>query len=262
MSRRPGTAVRALPTLFAVALAVFAAAAAGQASPEVEALRKDVEELRRELGAIRQVLEEMRRPAPRTAPAAGRSAPVKVEVDGGETLGRRDAQVVIVEYSDYQCPFCQRFVAATFPELKRDYIDTGKVRYVLRDFPLDSIHPDARRAAEAAHCAGDQGRHWEMRDALFRDIRQLQVEHLTQRARALGLDEARFTACLANGHHAARVNDGVVSGRALGVTATPSFFIGRPSPDGTVEATLLRGAQPVANFRKLIDAFLAGRNAN
>lgn len=233
-----------------------------QPGADVEAIRKEVETLRREIGDLRRQLDELRQSQQRSPVAERSIGPAKVSVGNAPALGKSGAPVTIVEFSDYQCPYCQRYSAQTFPELKRDYIDTGKVRYVLRDFPLDTIHPDARKAGEAAHCAGDQGKYWEMHDALFRNIRMLKSEHLKERAKVLGLDEAAFAACLDQGSHAARVAANHEAGRALGISATPSFFIGRTSPDGTMEATLLRGAQPTANFRKAIDALLDAKSGS
>jgi protein-disulfide isomerase len=166
----------------------------------------------------------------------------------------------VIEFSDYQCPFCQRFFANTLPALKRDYIDTGKVRYVFRDFPLDSIHPQARKAAEAAHCAGDQGKYWEMHDTLFKNQRALMVDNLKDLARGLGLKDDDFTSCLDQGKHAETVNGHFTAGSAIGITGTPSFFIGKTSADGTMEAINIRGAQPIAAFRQAIDRLLEGKN--
>src|SRR5206468_10780677 len=119
------------------------------------------------------------------------------------SLGRADAPVTLVEFSDFQCPFCGRFFATTLPALKQDYIDTGKLRYVFRDFPLDQLHPNARNAAAAAHCAGEQGKYWEMHDTLYRNQRTLQVEHLKGFALELSLNGNAFTTCLDGGKYAA-----------------------------------------------------------
>ena len=248
---------RCIRSLLAAVATVFllASGAAFAQEPGVDALRQDVEQLKRELGEIRKLLEELR--AQRPAQPRQPTGPVKVSVGNAPALGKADAPVTIVEFSDYQCPFCRRHAAQTLPELKRDYIDTGKVRYVMRDFPIDSIHPEASKAAEAAHCAGDQGKYWEMHAALFRDIRALKPEQLKERAKGMGLDLAAFDACLDGGRHAARVKESVGAGTAVGVNGTPAFFIGRTSADGTMEAVPIRGAQPAAAFRKVIDGLLA-----
>ena len=90
---------------------------------------------------------------------------------GEPSLGKPDAPLTLVEFSDYQCPFCRRFFEQTLPALKSKYIDAGQLRYVFRDFPLDQIHPQARQAAESVHCAAEQGKYWEMHDLLFQSLR-------------------------------------------------------------------------------------------
>ena len=105
-----------------------------------------------------------------------------MSVGDGPSLGKPDAPVTLIEFSDYQCPFCaDDFSKARSPHSRRTYIDTGKVRYVFRDFPLDSLHPQARKAAEAAHCAGEQGKYWEMHDTLFKNQRGSQGRQSARR---------------------------------------------------------------------------------
>jgi protein-disulfide isomerase len=210
-------------------------------------------EITKALAEMRKQMAERPATLPRAAPT-----PAIVKVSGGKSpsLGKSDAPVTIIEFSDYQCPFCQRYASSTLPELKRDYVDTGKVRYIYRDFPLDAIHPDARKAAEAAHCAGDQGKYWEMHDVLFKNWRALKVDNLKAYARAMELNEDKFTACLDQGKYASVVNENVAVGSALGITGTPNFFIGKTTSDGTIEGANLRGAQPTVNFRRVIDSLL------
>jgi len=164
--------------------------------------------------------------------------------------------VTIVEFSDYQCPFCRQFVSTTLPALKNAYVDSGKARYVFRDFPIDNIHPQARKAAEAAHCAGDQGKYWEMHDLLFQNQQALAPEQLPDYAKRLGLDAAAFSACLDSAKHAGAVQQNYGDGAAAGVRGTPSFIVGRTRPDNTVEGLLIVGARPLADFRQEIDRLL------
>ena len=187
-------------------------------------------------------------------------ASTRAGVADAPTLGRADAPVTIVEFSDYQCPFCQRFFATTLPELKREYIETGKVRYVFRDFPLE-MHAQARKAAEAAHCAGEQGKYWEMHDVLFQNQRALAPPQLADHARLVGLDGATFDACLSSGRHAARVDRGLADGAAAGVQGTPGFVIGKTTSGDVVEGTPIRGAQPLERFRQIIEQLLADPRA-
>jgi len=221
---------------------------------DLEAIKSELEDVKRQLGQILRLLQPRAAQAPNAPPSHARAS-----VADAPTLGRPDAPVTLVEFSDYQCPFCQRFFLATLPALKRDYIDTGKVRYVFRDYPLDQIHPQARKAAEAAHCAGDQGKYWEMHDLLFRNQKALAVPQLGEHARSLGLQVPAFDACLVSGKYAERVSKGLEDGLAAGIQGTPGFVVGKTEPGPSVEGATVRGAQPADVFRRLIDQLLAGK---
>jgi protein-disulfide isomerase len=252
----------ALGLLFLITLSLGTRPARAQSQPsEFEALKQDLETVKKDLAEIKKALSEMRdllvqRSAPPAQPA---QAIAKVNVGRSPSLGKPDAPVTVIEFSDYECPFCQRHFANTLPALKKDYIDTGKLRYVFRDFPLDSIHPQARKAHEAAHCAGEQGKYWEMHDRMFKNQRALVVENLKGFARDLGLKVEVFNSCLDQGKYASTVSEDLAAGSAVGVTGTPTFFIGKTAADGTIEATSVRGAQPIAAFRQVIDRLLEGQ---
>jgi protein-disulfide isomerase len=161
------------------------------------------------------------------------------------SLGRSSAPVTVIEFSDFQCPFCQR-VAPTLKKVRDTYGD--KVRIVWKDFPLTQIHPQAFKAGEAAHCAGDQGKYWEYHDRLFANQQQLQLDELKQHATALGLDAAAFNACLDSSKYGERVRDGVAQGTRLGVNSTPTIYI---------NGRMLSGAQPYETFVSVIDEELS-----
>ncbi len=225
---------------------------------DLAAIRADLARVQADLETVKSQLAQVLRLLSQR-PASGSvatSGPVRTSVADAPFLGRADAPVTIVEFSDYQCPFCQRFFAATFPALKTEYIDAGKVRYVFRDFPLE-MHPQARKAAEAAHCAGEQGKYWEMHDALFQNQGALAPEQLAEHARTVGVDGATFDACLASGRHAPRVERGLADGAAAGVQGTPGFVVGKTTAGDVVEGTPIRGAQPLETFRRIIDRALA-----
>jgi protein-disulfide isomerase len=231
---------------------------AESASPsEVGILKEDVEHIKTDLAEIKKQLVDIRRLLSQRPAQAQRPGNVvaKVSTADNPSLGKPDAPVTIIEFSDYECPFCRRFFQNTLPALKTDYVDTGKARYVFRDFPLDRIHPHARKAAEAAHCAGDQSKYWEMHDRLFQNG-ALGIINLKGYARDLGLDLAVFEACLDEGKYAAEVDKDAADGAASGVTGTPSFFIGKTGSDGTIEGTLIRGAQAITAFKQEIDRLL------
>ena len=166
----------------------------------------------------------------------------EVAVDAADpALGPASAPVTIVEFSDFQCPFCQR-VAPTLKRVRDAYGD--RVRIVWKDFPLTSIHPQAFKAAEAAQCAHEQGKFWEYHDRLFGNQQALQVESLKKYAADTGLDAATFAGCLDTAKYAERVQAQMGVGAKLGVNSTPAVFI---------NGRLLTGAQPYETFVAVID---------
>jgi len=170
----------------------------------------------------------------------------EVEIESTDpSLGRASAPVTLIEFSDFQCPFCQR-VAPTLKKLRETYGD--RLRIVWKDFPLTQIHPQAFKAGEAAHCAGDQGKYWEYHDRLFANQQSLQVEDLKRYAVDLGLDAAAFSACLDSSKYGERVRDGVAQGTRLGVNSTPTIYI---------NGRMLQGAQPYETFAAVIDEELS-----
>lgn len=248
-----------LPAFMLLALAPSAWAQAPQDTPrDLTAIKADLERIKADLEAVQGQLGQVLRLLSQrpVQGAVAPSGPVRTSVADAPMLGRADAPVTLVEFSDYQCPFCQRFFATTLPDLKRDYIDTGKVRYVFRDFPLDRIHPQARKAAEAAHCAGEHAKYWEMHDLLFQNPRALAPPQLAEHARTVGVDGAKFEECLSSDRHAARIARALADAAAAGVQGTPSFVVGKTKADDIVEGTLIRGAQPLEAFRRIIDQTL------
>lgn len=163
-----------------------------------------------------------------------RLGPLRFEVaaDGFAAFGPPDAPVTVVEFSDFQCPFCARLLP-TLERAKRDY--AGKLRIVYRHFPLDAIHPHAQKAAEAASCAREQGKFWELHDLMFAEQDSLEVSSLKEMARRLGLDGAAFDRCLDSDRYYAAVRADLRAGTAAGVTGTPALFVnGRSLGGGAV----------------------------
>ncbi len=215
---------------------------------QLQAIQSELAAMRRELQALKR---GDRKPAVRS-----QAAVKELQLTGEEhAIGSPDAPVVIVEFSDYQCPFCARFYAQTFPVLKKQYIDSGKVRLVSRDFPL-GFHGKARSAALAANCAAEQGAYEAMRLGLFKENRRLGKGLYTRLARKLGLDMAAFEACQRDAERAKRIDEDLAVGKRVGVAGTPSFFIGKHAGDKVVEIRNLRGAQPYRSFAKAIDTLL------
>jgi len=203
--------------------------------------REQAEAILNELRQIRILLERAVRPP--EAAEEPRKAVMRIQDD--RWLGNKDAPLTLVEFTDYECTFCRRFQVMTFPELRKKYIETGKLRFTSRDLPLD-FHARAFRAAEAARCAGDQGRFWEMRDLLV-STGKLDGEDITAHARQLKLDLKAFSACLADGKHRVAIQQDILEAAKLGINGTPGFVIGRSTPDG-VEGEILMGAQPLPVF--------------
>ena len=147
------------------------------------------------------------------------------------------------------------------PQIEKEYIATGKLKYVVRDFPLEAIHKDAFKAAEAAHCAGDQGQYWEMHTRLFANQRALGPKDLPQHAQAQGLDVPKFQQCLDSGKYAARIRKDLEDGQKAGITGTPGFLFGLTEPNDPKVKVLrvLKGAQPYASFKDTIDSLLSSQ---
>ncbi len=182
--------------------------------------------------------------------ASGEPSPattVEVNVAGRPSQGPQGAKVTVVEFTDYQCPFCRRHFNETYQQLIAAY--GGRIRYVVLNFPIASIHPLAPKAAEAAECAHDQGKFWEFHDVLFRDPDRLDVEGLKHHATAVGLNRSRFDQCLDSGAKGDVIRKDMEDGRRYGVSSTPTFFI---------NGEKVTGAKPLEVFRGIIDDKLRG----
>ena len=231
---------------------------------QVEKLNAGQEALRQEILAMQKQLQEIRtllqaRPAaPAQAAAPQPPLPAELTIQGAPIKGSANAPVTIVEFSDFQCPFCGRHFNQTLWLLDKEYISTGKVKYVFRHFPLEQIHPQAFKASEAAECAAAQGKFWEMHDRLFANQQMLMPPDLLKHGEAVGLDTAKFASCLTPGTTATRIRGDLALGSQAGVTATPNFFLGTTIPGGKIKVTRkLNGAVPFATFKAAIDALLA-----
>jgi len=171
---------------------------------------------------------------------------IVVSIDDDPVKGSKNAPITIVEFSDFQCPFCARFYAQTLPSIEENYIKTGKVKFIYRDFPLN-FHQYAQKAAEAAECADEQGKFWEYHDILFQKQSEWSsagVEKLKEYAQNLGLDTAKFNECLDSGKYSSEVQKDYSDGSNYGVTGTPTFFI------NGIEVV---GAQPYSVFEQIIE---------
>ena len=228
-------------------------ASAAEVKDELEYLRREVYHLRQEIAELKAMLKQVLAAQGARVPPTPVPKTVTVPVDGFPSLGRADAPLTLVEFSSYQCGICKQHHGSVLPKLKAEYVDTGKVRYVFRDLPLRS-EPNAPAAASAAHCAGAQGRYWEMHDALFKQQHDLSVEALKSQAQALGLDASKFSACLEGGTFAATVERGVADAQAAGFRGTPSFVVGPTAANGiAITGVRVIGAQSFAVFKQVIE---------
>ena len=207
---------------------------------------------------------EAKSPAPIPQQAQAPTQPTapqifQVSLDDDPFKGDPNAPVTVVEFSDFQCPFCSRFFTQTLPALEENYINTGKIKLVYKDLPLDNLHPNARPAHIAAECADEQGKFWDYHDVLFEKQSEWNrlssadlSSQLTQYATSMGLNSASFDSCLSSPSMADEVNADFLQAASYGATGTPTFFIGNEK-NGFIK---LVGAQPYAAFQAAIDAQL------
>ena len=178
-----------------------------------------------------------------------------VKSSGNQSKGHSEARVILIEYADYQCPFCGRFFKGTFPDIKREYIDTGKVEYIFKDFPLE-FHKQAPKAAEAANCAGDQEKYWEMHGKLFENQNNLSVDKLKSYAKDMGISSFEFERCLDSAKFAEKVAKDIAEGKKEGVNGTPYFILGIKTGNGLDKKKMMVGARPFSAYKQEIDALL------
>jgi protein-disulfide isomerase len=221
-------------------LLLFTSSLCGQETPDSKKLSEILEELRQ----IHKLL-EARPNIPTTAPPKT----ARIEVGKASLLGSKNAPFTLVEFTDYQCKFCKQFYDQTFHDLKKLYIDTGKLRYYSMDLPLVEIHPAALMAAQASHCAAEQGSFWQMYDKMKSNSNDFRSEILITYAKDIGLDAAVFRECLESDRYKKEVENIATNAKAKGVRGTPSFVIGK-STDFGVEGELLTGALPLETFTK------------
>jgi len=193
------------------------------------------------------------------APEQPNVQPTNISTDDDPIRGDQNAPITIIEFSDFQCPFCARFQTQTLPLILEQYVDTGKVKFVFRDFPIQSSHPNAMPAAAAAECANEQGKYWQFHDELFENQgvwNKMSILNATkifkEYATKLELNQDQFNSCLDTGKYIGEINSDLSDGRKYGITGTPGFFVGNEKI-GFVKVT---GAQPFEVFKSIIDSQL------
>ena len=225
---------------------------------EVQALKAGQDSMKNDLAAIKKMLESGARAAP---PKPKPFEPRDVMITGASVMGNANAKVTLIEYSDYQCPFCSRHSKQTMTEIIKNYVNEGKVKFVMREFPIPSLHPRATAASQTALCAGDQDKYWEMHDILFNNQRKMSDDDLSAYAAEIGLDIGKYNKCLEQKDYAEQLKSDIDEGRAMGVSGTPSFVLGLTDPadpNKVKVTTFVRGARDYNSFAKEIDKLLAG----
>ncbi|MDC1198760.1 DsbA family protein [bacterium] len=248
--------------VYFVAVSTMPGSAQQSTSATIEMLQKRVSDLELSQTEIMDRLEKLEstlKEGSRRSSAKAFSG-ANISVDDAPQMGEEDAKFALIEFSDYQCPYCRRFSANTLPQIVKDYVETGKLKYFFRDFPLERIHPAAAAAAIAGRCAGAQGMYWKMHDLLFEDQRSVAMKKWRKLASDLNLNLDLFDACMNDDRHYPEIQRSIAEGRQLGITGTPAFFLGAISADGTVEATkMVVGAKSYAGFKVTIDGLLSDK---
>ncbi len=254
---------RFLLAIFCAALLVASCGSSAQSPKDTEALRKEIEALKASQAELQKSVEEIRTFL-RAVTGGQFGAPslegVSIDIAGAPANGASTAPVTLIEISDYHCPYCRRHVQQTQPQLYAEYVSSGKVRHVFLHYPIEQLHAEAYRSHEAASCAADQGKFWELHTKLF-EAPLRTVDQLVSAAQSVGLDTTAFRACLESGKHAKAVKDSVARIRKLGINGTPHFLVGRtPQGGGPVTVSkIVEGAQPYTVFKTTFEEVLGGK---
>ena len=226
---------------------------------EVQALREQQAQMQRELQAIKSFLQSLMQPRQTQEPEVPGLIGSTIPVQDEPWMGSPNARVTIVEISDYHCPFCKRHTQQVFPQISAEYVQSGKARYVFVDYPIAQLHPNAARSHEAAACAAEQGKFWQMHASIFGSPPAKEDSVLTAQAQKVGLDTAKFTACLTSGRYKDAVKESASRIEKMGIAGTPMTVIGiTPAPGQPMKIVkYVYGARPFADFKSAIDAVLS-----
>ena len=208
-------------------------------------LRKEVVSLRKEISALKEDVAKIT--------SSGRRQPAQISISLNDqfSMGDDTAELAIVEFSDYQCPYCARHAKQVYPKLKKNFVETGKVKYFIRNFPLN-FHAQARNAAIVSECAGKQGQLWPVHEYLFQNSRQLGEATFDNVVTKFGLNKEQFDSCRKDKSVVDKINADMLLGQRNGVSGTPKFFIGRIKNNKLIDVIPLSGAQPYVVFERII----------
>jgi len=226
---------------------------------ELKPLQEQINNLKKEQAIILKELQEikklLREGTPKRIPFKDKEAVIDIGDD--PFMGDKNAVLTMIEFTDYECSYCARYFRETLPEIEKNYIKTGKIKYVLMDFPIERIHKNALKAHVASNCAAEQNKYWEAHDWLFKTNAKIPND-LTKLAETLGLNMQEFDACINSEKYPAEIRKDEVQGREAGVRGTPTFYFGLTTPNSSTVKVKesIRGAQPYANFVDVIEKLL------
>jgi protein-disulfide isomerase len=245
----------AIPVVLAAC--VGSAAAGAQTSADFATLQGEVQVLKTQQQQILTSLDELKKLLKTRNEPPEVKVPDTMNVAGEPFRGQAKASLAIIEYADFECPFCRRFEHDTFPQIRDTYIGTGKVKYFYRDLPLP-FHQHSMPAARAAHCAAEQGKLWEMHDSLFSEPAALEPNDIQRRAAQLGINTTKLDTCMASEKFADVIRKSITDASGMQINGTPTFVIGTLGPDGqvvSVKKTII-GALPFDSFESVIEPLL------
>jgi protein-disulfide isomerase len=245
--------MRTIVMLPAVVLLACSQPSAQSQQQEVEALRKEVESLKKDVAEIREFLKIITKGQFGATPIEDKT----IDLNGAPVNGQPSAKVTLVEISDYHCPFCRRHFQQTQPQIYSDFVNTGKVRHVFIHYPIDQLHPDAFRSHEAASCAQEQGKFWQLHAKLF-ETPVKTTDQIVAAAQTAGLDTNALKACMASGKYSSAIRDSVSRMQELGADSTPLFLIGMTPADGQPMKIIkvIKGAYPYEKFKTDLNSVL------
>jgi protein-disulfide isomerase len=249
--------IRSAAILAVCLMAAAGAAAARAGDAELAKMRSEMNQLNAQQQQILAALDELKKmmkgPGQPTL-----QPPQTMGVAGEPFKGEPAAKVAIIEYADFQCPFCRRFEHEVYPQIRDSYVSTGKLKYFHRDMPLP-FHQGAMPAARAAHCASEQGKFWEMHDTLLGDAASLTLADIDERAAKLGLDIPQLDRCISSDRFADIIQRSITEANDMRVSGTPTFIIGTLDPRGELMSvkTTVVGASPFEAFKVALDPLIA-----
>lgn len=238
----------------------------GQRRDELKDLQEDIATLKKDVGTLgerqQQIinqLNELKKSLPSRSDAPSEAAlPASVVLHGEPFMGDSAARVVVIEYADFECRFCMKYKTDVYPKIVKDYVKTGKVKYVFRAFPFPT-QTRAVWAARATRCAGEQGKFWEMHDVLFTEQTSVSEKTVLARAEARGVHVGELGECLAGGRYFEEILQGISEAQKIGIERTPTFLLGRASSEGAVVkiSKAIRGTYPYEIFKSDLDKLLS-----